>query len=176
MGPGSPHLGILVGSHSNKLGFLESKDMRFGGNAGRLWLSIIYLHNVQPGLVLMEGLEHDHLRERARRLWGWGGGKPKDPPPPPKAGPLARLERTLKSSGPFPCPATCQVTAPRPSNSCPQPLHGTNSVFLLRFLPPDVHCDQGISTNGFSGIRILVIGFLNLEKLCNHSLGPLVPT
>lgn len=46
MGSGSFYFGILVGSYSNKLGFLESKDMRFGGNVGRFWFFIIYFYNV----------------------------------------------------------------------------------------------------------------------------------
>lgn len=71
-GLGSPHLGVLVGGHGNKLGFLESEDMRVGRVAGGLWLAIVDLHDVQPGLVLMEGLQHDHL-EREPVAVGRGG-------------------------------------------------------------------------------------------------------
>lgn len=58
-----PHLRILVGGHGDELGLLEGEDVRVGSAAGCLRLPIVHLDDVQPRLVLMEGLEHDHLRE-----------------------------------------------------------------------------------------------------------------
>lgn len=115
--PGRPHLCILVGGHSNKLGFLESKDMRIGRVTGCLWLSIIHLNNVQSGLVLMEGLEHNHLKERARRFWGRGGGSLKDLP-------------ALRSSCPFLCHATMQLLL-----GLPAPVPSPFGVPILPFCP-----------------------------------------
>lgn len=57
------HLCVLVGSHCNELGLLESKDVCVRSTAGSLWLSIIHLHDVQPGLVLVERLQDDRSEE-----------------------------------------------------------------------------------------------------------------
>lgn len=128
--PGSPHLGVLVGGHGDELGFLESKDVCVGSVAGRLWLSIADLDDVQPGLVLMEGLEHDHLRE-GRTAVRVGGGSSKEPSPSPTYGqPHGQARKDPEVIVPIPLPCH-HITSPR----LPTPVPGLFRALILFSCP-----------------------------------------
>lgn len=58
------HICVLVSRDSDELGLREDEGLSFGGLEGILRAVLLDLHDVETRLVLMEGLEHDHLERR----------------------------------------------------------------------------------------------------------------
>lgn len=164
-----PHLRVLVGGHGDELGLLEGEDVRVGSVAGRLRLPVVHLDNVQPRLVLMERLEHDHLREN-RMLAGVEGTST-----PTVAGLMAPLERDPEAT--VSTALSCYRELP------PGPLAPVPSLSRAPALPscpvsypPDVHCDQGMSTSSpFQGWGS-VNSIAQLRETLHPFWGPLAPT
>ena len=57
------HVGVLVGGDGYKLGLWEGEALRLGVAAHVLQPVLGHLHDVQPGLVLVQRLQDNHLRD-----------------------------------------------------------------------------------------------------------------
>lgn len=64
-GGSSTHVGILVSSDSNELSLREGEGVGMWGGVRSFALPLLHLRHVQPWLVLVQRLQHDHL---------WGSG------------------------------------------------------------------------------------------------------
>ena len=60
------HVCVLIGCHGDELCLWEDEDLGLGGKEGVIGAVLLHFYYVQTGLVLVQGLQHNHLTSRSR--------------------------------------------------------------------------------------------------------------